>query len=282
MAAKKSAASTAWKVFLGVFLTVIAVALLAEFGLRWFLSSQMTKQFAAHSVSHTEGDGATGADPASEESAKPDVSFGAFPLTLGMLTGEIPQMHISTPSTLSIKDGVISGQPAAEVDVKGMKLSKEPVARELVTTASLPEEFLLATIQRGIAQQSGYDALGDVVITEIATNSASESVDIDFAGGLFKLTLVPEARDGQLTFTATSSKVLAWELPEEVTQQISSALTAGMQSQLAGQSDLRFDDITVLDGELKMTLSGRNINLNEMGQQYGELGAAVQENTPDA
>lgn len=252
----KSVAGTAWKIIVGILLTLLVLVIVAEMGLRWFLSNQMTSQFEA------QGGG------------KPEVSFGSAPLVFGLARGEFSELNMSTPSTLQFSDSGVTGQPASKVHMEGLRLGEEPIARRLTTTATLPDDYLLYTLQQGIAQQSGYDALGNIVITGLTANQAEDVIDVEFAGGLFSLSLDPEARDGALAFTATSSKLLAWELPQEATNAISNSLSQGLQEQMAGSS-LRMDDVKVLDGDIELTMSGDNVNLNEMNQQFGDAAGGV-------
>ncbi|WP_293770583.1 DUF2993 domain-containing protein [uncultured Corynebacterium sp.] len=250
MAAKNSAASKAWKIIVGILVGLLILILIAEFGLRWFMASQMTKQFE------------------SEGGGKAEVSFGSSPMLLGLAQGSLPEMNVSTESTLRIDGENISGQPAADIHIEDMSVSGDPVAGHLTTSTTLPDDYLLATLQKGIADKAGNDTLGDVVITDLVANQASGDVSVEFAGGLFSLTLVPEAKDGRLAFTATSSKILAWNLPDEVTSKISETLTNGMQDQLT-TGDMTMDSVTVGDGEISLTMSGNNVNLNELNTQFG-------------
>ncbi len=258
MAAKKSAASTAWKIVLGFLVGLLVLVLIVELGLRWYLSSQMTK--------------------ASPAGAEPEVSFGATPLVLGLARGELTQMEMHIPSTLRIEGQEATGQPASDVRLEGVGLGQNPTARHLVASSTIPDDFLLVTLQKGIAEQSGYDMLGNVVITDIVANQAADTVDVEFGGGLFTLTLDPKTVDGQLQFTATSSKLLAWELPQEATSAISDALQQGMADQFGG-GDLEFADVEVLDGEVKFTLEGQDVPLNELNSQFGGLGQGVEHAT---
>ncbi|WP_347304797.1 DUF2993 domain-containing protein [Corynebacterium sp. SA-MJD20WY100] len=255
---KNSVGARVWRVVLIVLVALLVLALLVEFGLRWFMSSQMTKQF--------DEQGAEGAS----------VSFGATPLLFGLARGEVSEMNMDTPSTLMIdkEAKTIEGQPATKIHMEGMTMSQDPVARSLQTTTTLPTDYLLVTLQNQIAERSGQDMLGDIVMTNLTTNDAEDVVDVEFAGGLFTLTLKPEARDGALAFEATGSKLLAWDLPEEVTHQISDALSEGLKNQVAGDT-MRIDRVDVGAGDITIDISGENVKLNEMGEQFG--GAAPTE-----
>ena len=249
MSAKNSAFSTAWKIIVGVLVALLILILVVEMGLRWFLSSQMSKQFEA------------------EGAGKPEISFGSTPLVFGLPRGEFSELNMTTPSTLQVTEDSITGQPATEIHIKGLKAGEEPIARELVTTSTLPDDFLLVTLQQGITEQSGFKSLGNMVITNITANQAEDILDVEFGGGLFSLSLDPQVVDGNLAFAATSSKLLAWELPADATASISNALTEGMKNQLPA-GNMRFEDVQVLDGEIALTMRGENVNLNEMESQY--------------
>ncbi|WP_165241278.1 DUF2993 domain-containing protein [Corynebacterium lizhenjunii] len=243
MAAKKSAASTAWKYIVGILVALMVLVLIAELGLRWFLSSQMTKE---------------------QEGA--EVSFGSAPLTLGMLRGEIGAVDMEIPSTLAVdtKAKTITGQPATQVHLEGLSMGEDPVARELHTVTTLPQDFLLVTIQQQIAQQSGYDVLGDLVLTGLEALPDQDALEVEFGGGLFTLTVQPQARDGHMDFVATNSRLLAWDLPQQVSDAITEALSSGTQDQLQG-TGLRVDTLQVVDGGLRLEASGNNVALTQVG-----------------
>ncbi|PMC67936.1 LmeA family phospholipid-binding protein [Corynebacterium aurimucosum] len=252
MASSKSPASTAWKIFIGVLVTLLLIILLAELGLRWFLGSQMKSQFTQSAK-----------EQGVETSEEPEVSFGASPMVFGLLNGKIPQMDMKTPSTLKIEGTTITGQPAADVHVEDMTLSKEPVAGTLRASTTVPDQFLLASFQKAIAEQSGYDALGNLVVTAITANDAEDDLEVEFAGGLATLSLKPEARDGKLAIDAKEASLFGFDLPEQATSAISNALAEGMEEQLAGQQ-LTFESVDVGAGELTLTLIGHDVPMSEL------------------
>lgn len=254
MAAKKSAASLAWKVFIGVLVTLLIVILLAEFGLRWFMSNQLKEQFSASAQQQ----GVT-------TDAEPEVSFGPSPLIFGILSGRIAQVDMSTPSTLEITDSEIKGQPAADIHIEGMTIEQNPVADRMVTTTAMPDDYLLVMFQDAIATQSGVDALRNMVVTDLRATAADDAITAEFGGGLATLSLKPSARDGQLALEATNSTLFGMNLPEQATNSISQALSESMEGQLSQQ--LRIDAVQVLDGEIELTVSGDNVPLNNLNDQ---------------
>lgn len=262
MSARKSASSTVWKWLVGIAAALIIVILVAEFGLRWFMGNQMTKEF--EQTTQAEGLTAEG---------EPSVSFGSSPLLLGMLGGKIPSMEMHTPSTLLIEGDQIKGQPQADVHIEGMTLADDPVADSLRATTTIPDDFLLVTFQNGIREESGMDQLGNIAVSDITANGQEGILDVDMAGGIVGLALRPYAQDGALAIEATKSTLFGYELPDQATNAISEALSQGLKDQFVG--DLQMDNVIVEDGFLKLTVAGTNIPLSEIGQQYGATEDAI-------
>lgn len=256
MPAQKKRGSRAWKIILGILVFLVILAVVAEFGLRWFIGNQMTKSFEE-----------TNAEQGITTDEKPEVSFGKMPLLLGMLGGSIPQMNMYTPETLQIDGDEILGQPETHVEIHDMTLSENPVAGEMITTTMIPDEFLLATFQRGIREQSELGDLGNLIISDIRANGNDGTLDVELGAGLATLVLTPSAQDGALALTAERSTVLGFDLPQEASDEISSALTEGLKEQFVG--DLKLDDVKVSRGVVEMTITGNNVPLNDMGNQLG-------------
>lgn len=250
----RSAASTAWKIVVGVLVALLILVLLVEFGLRWFLSKQMVDQF--HAQAQEQGVTAP---------ADPEVSFGSVPLVVGLAQGELNEMTMKTPSTLQINGTEIKGQPEAEILMEGMTVSEDPVARRLVATTNVPDDFLLATVQAGITQDSGMEALGNNVITDIHAAGATSTLDVQFAGGLATLSLLPSMVDGALQFEAAKAEIFGFELPEQATAAITESLTKGMKDQFV-TGNMKVQEFTVNDGSLRITMVGNDVKLSEAGQ----------------
>ncbi len=263
MAAKNSVGSTAWKILLGFLVSLLIIVLVAELGLRWFLSSRIAKDFDL---------------PGQEQVS---VSFGSSPLVLGLLNKELPELELDLPSTLTTTSEGMSGQPAMQVELNGVTTGEKPIVRSLRSTAFLPDDYLLSTLQTGIAQQSGLDVLGDIVITDISSSAAANALEVEFGGGLARLTLAPRTQDGALAFEVTNSRLLAWDLPADVTATISDALSHGVATQLTG-GDLTMDQVRVEDGHVELTITGTNVDLGQLSQTYEQLGTNThaETNTP--
>ena len=261
MAAKKSGGSLAWKIVVGVLVALLIIILIAEFGLRWFISNQMTEEFK--NSAKEEG---------IEAMEDPSVSFGGSPLLFGLMRGSISQMDMTTPSTLQIEGSQIKGQPASEIHVEDMSTDADnPVAGFLRATTTVPDDYLLASFQKGISDQSGSETIGNMVVTEITANDQSDELEVKFGGGLASLSLKPTARDGKLEINATEAAIFGLSLPEQATSAISDALQDGMSEQLVA-NDMQVESVDVGDGKLTLTITGTDVPMNDMDHFSGESG----------
>ncbi len=274
-AVARSSTSVLWKILLGVLVAILLIVLVAEFGLRWFIGQQLRDSFNQQA----EESGVT----VEEE---PTISFGPTPLVFSILGGSINEVNVTTPSTLEITypggDSAlpeITGQPAAVIDIDDLSISDpdNPVAGTLTTTTEVPEEFLLAIIQRQMAEQQG-DASGAagflqelVTITDITANVEESALDVEFTGGAAVLTLQPVPVDGQLTFEATNASLFGFDLPAQVADGITQALQDGVSEQV-GQ--LGVEQFEVIDGGVRIRVVGENVNLNNLTGQGGQIPAS--------
>ena len=78
------------------------------------------------------------------------------------------------------------------------------------------------------------------------------------------LALAPVARDGGLSIKAKNASLLGFELPQEATGAISSALQEGMKDQFIGEG-LSVEAVDVADGELEMTIVGKDVPMSKLG-----------------
>ena len=142
------------------------------------------------------------------------------------------------------------------------------MAGKLRASTTVPDDYLLATFQKGISEQAGSEKIGNMVVTEITANEQDHVLDVKFAGGLANLSLEPTAHDGKLEIRATEASIFGLELPDQATEAISSALQNGMSDQFVG-SDMNVDSVEVLDGELKLTITGTDVPMNDMDKLAG-------------
>ena len=63
--------------------------------------------------------------------------------------------------------------------MEGMTVSDDPVARHMIATTVIPEDYLLVTFQDSIANESGVDMLRNVVVTDITAHGESGVLDFE-------------------------------------------------------------------------------------------------------
>ncbi|EEI16190.1 LmeA family phospholipid-binding protein [Corynebacterium lipophiloflavum] len=250
--------SLAWKIFVGVLAVILILILVAEFGLRAYVSNRIESEFAAAAPVPTTAD--------------PQVAFGSQPLTLGLLAGTVPHMALSVPSTLVLDGDSFTGQPAATINVDKVRRSDGGfVADTLDVTTELPDAFIQAILQQqvstALSQVDGLPAaiVEDVVnISGVTSNPETGTVTIQFNNGLAGIDLRPQRDGDSLTFTADSTSLFGIDLPGGVAQRLSEALRVGMQDAVFGP--MRVRDVTVIDGGLLVSLNGHDVNLNQISE----------------
>ena len=257
MAKKTSATSSVIKVLVIVLLALLVIGIVAEILLRVFISSQVRSGFEQQAQ-----------EEGVEAAEEPEVSFGAVPLLFGLAGGSINQVTIDTPSTLQINGDDISGQPSSSVTLNGLGLDESMTADKLTATTEVPEDFLLATMRQEITQNypEGAGPLAEhLTITDLTANEAENSLDAEFVHGAAVLTLTPVERDGQLAFEASNTRLFGFELPQEVTEQISDALSQGLTEQ-ATTGGMEIQGFEILDGAVRITITGENVPLREVSE----------------
>jgi len=248
---------TAWKVIVGVLAALLVLLVIAEVGIRIFLANQITSEFeAAPAASASTGD------------AKPDVSFGPQPVTLGLLTGALPHMTLTTPSTLVVNGEQATGNPAATVNLDRVHVTgNDPVAESFELATQLPNDFLRVMLNQAIEQQIGDNGfLGSLIsVSEVSANDAQGTVSIMFSGGAAGIELRPINANGQVSFEAENTQVFGFDLPGGVSESLSEALAEGMRQDVIGEMQVR--NITVIPGGLELTMDGENVNFTELQRQ---------------
>ncbi|MBK4142151.1 LmeA family phospholipid-binding protein [Corynebacterium macginleyi] len=259
MAGKKTGGSLAWKIVLGVLVALLVIILIAEFGLRWFIGHQMTEEFK--NSAKEQGIAVT---------EDPSISFGGSPLLFGLLRGSISQVDMTTPSTLQIEGSHIKGQPAAEIHAEDLSTdANNPVAGFLRATTTVPDEYLLASFQKGISDQSGSEIIGNMVVTEITANDQGDELEVKFGGGVASLSIKPSAHDGKLKITTTKAAIFGLSLPEQATSAISDALQDGLSKQLVAHH-MQVESVDVGDGQLTLTVTGTDVPVNDLEHFSGD------------
>lgn len=249
MASARSASSAIWKFIVGILVALLVVLLVAEFGLRWYIGNELRSSFREQATH----DGVT-------LDEDPTVAFGANPLVFSVVSGIIPHIEISIPSTLQITDQEILGQPAAVATLTDLDISdtSHPTAAHMVTTAEVPDEYMLATIQHSMRENN---ADGFIQISDLQSNPEESTLDVSFNNGIAVLNLVPTPVDGNLTFKAVGASLFGFNLPGQVSDAITQGLQQGVQEQ-AG--DFRIETFEVVDGGARLTLTGTDVALSQV------------------
>lgn len=243
----------AWKVVIGTLAILIVLLLIAEAGIRMFISNQISSEFADQ--------------PGAVSTAEPQVSFGSQPVTLGLLGGALPHMTLTTPSTLVVNGNEIAGNPASTVEMHNVRFNGgNPVAETLHVTTELPNDFLRATLNQQIRSQLGDNRFLNNVITvsEVTTNPQAGTFTLMFTGGAAGIELKPVTQGGQLQFEATGTQLFGMNLPDDVARAISGALADGMQQGVTGS--MRVADFDVVPGGLRVEMAGSNVDFTELQQ----------------
>ena len=250
---------TAWKVTVAVLAALLVLLLIAEFGLRAYIADQIRSDFAA------EAPDAAAADAA-------DVSFGASPVTFGLLRGALPHVEMTTPSTLSINGDTYSGQPGATINADNLRVvDGRQVADSVRITTELPEDYVRAILQQQLAdgfRQSGGGPLSFlqelITVTGVTSHPDAGTFTIDVSGGAAAVDLRPMMNNGQLAFEASSTELFGFQLPDTVAEALTGALQQGVQDTLNGE--MQVESFDVVDGGLRVTVAGRDVDLDNLSQ----------------
>lgn len=270
----KTIGSRISKLILTIIVVLMVLLLLAEFGVRWSISKQLKD--------------AVGSNSTGQEAS---ISFGPTPLLFSAVTQNVPSVTIESPSTVNIKHPgganavpEVTGTPQAFINVDSLNISDpdNPVAASLSLRTTLADDYLLAVLQKSIAENQTHqpaptegkdNELGALAgtflqqliqVTGITSNPADGTVKVDITGGAAKLTLKPEAVDGRLSFTATNASFLGVELPSTV----SDALTKGLRDQASTMAgNLKIKSVKVVEHGVTIEVDGENVNLNELGKE---------------
>ncbi|WKD56761.1 hypothetical protein CAPI_00915 [Corynebacterium capitovis DSM 44611] len=240
---------TAWKVIAGTLAVALVLLLAAEIGLRNYIASQIRGEVS--------------------QEAEPEVSFGSTPVTLGLLGGALPHVSLYLPSTLAVNGDNTAGQPATTVDVTRLHL-RTHVADDLTASAELPDDFLRAQLQQQLSHtlnETGGTAaslLGGIVsVSGVHSNPSEGTFTISLSNGLAGIDLRPVVDNGELTFEAPSSSLFGVALPQSAASVLTDILREQVGSIATGE--LQITDLTPVDGGLRATLTGQNVDLSSLG-----------------
>ena len=242
-------AKTAWKIILAVLMVLLVLLIVAEMGTRWFLAQRIVEPIEAEAE-------AAGI----ELQEQPSVRFGNAPVVLGLVRGSLPELYLDTPSTLHQVGDVIYGQPAAAVHARGLSLGEPAVADVLTVSTTLPDYYLLATIQQALTSQDALGSWGSVVVTDLT--STPGQLDVEFANGLASIRLIPTTSlTGQLAFQPVDSTLFGLNLGDSVTSALAGALNGGLAEALG--NDMRVEEFEAVAGGLFIRTTGTNIVMSQ-------------------
>ncbi|KQB84438.1 LmeA family phospholipid-binding protein [Corynebacterium oculi] len=250
------------KIFSTIVVVLILLLVAAEFGARWIVNRDLAEEFRAQA----QADG-------TELTEDPSISFGASPVLLGLLSKNLGEVSVHTPSTLRVDNGVASGNPAADISLRNLNIAdrNDPVAGHLEATAELSNQFLLALLQQNI--NGGTEDSGDigsaflrqlVQVTGVTSHPDTRTISVDFNNGAGSLDFTPITSEGRTHFEVLDTKVLGFDLPSTVTQEISRQLQQGVEEQLLASGGLSITSAEVTGEGLRATVSGEGVHVSEL------------------
>ena len=251
-------------IVLVILLIVALLAVAAEFGVRAYLKDQMVstikEQAAANGVSIEQD---------------PEVSFGASPVLLGLLTSKIGQLNMTVPSSLDVSypDGdktkpEVKGNPEIIVHGRDLKIDQNNTENmtvgDLTVNVTMPSELILAEAAKAAEQNAG-DASnplqGVLTVTDVTPNTEEQVLEFEIADGLVGVKMKPIIDNGNMTFEVEGAQLFGFNLPEAFVNAIRDQLSTQAQS-IGG--NLHFKQVEVTADGVKMELNGQDVNLQEM------------------
>lgn len=258
---------TAWKVTVSVLAALLVLLLVAEFGLRAFMAGQIRSDMAAQNPETI----------SAEQADEAKVSFGPSPLTLGLLRGVVPHVAMTTPSTLVAQGETYTGQPGADISVDNLSVADgRQVAGRLRMTTDLPDDYVRAILQEQLSssiQGGGASFLdGLLTVSGVASHPETGTFTVEVSDGAAAIDLRPAMVNDSLTFEAASTELFGFQLPDTVTRGITSALQQGVED--AVNSEMRVTEFTVVDGALRVTVEGENVDMEKLSATGAQPDAA--------
>lgn len=266
----KSRGNRGVKILVTVVVVILLLLAAAEFGLRFYLKGQVADELRDSS-----------AEQGIELSGDPDVSFGASPMLLGLVQGKVPKMTVDLPSSLNIayedtdrSRPVVTGQPAATLTAEDMEITgDDPVIGDLTLDTVLPEDYLLAVLQKSMTGEGGDQAADDgaddllsglIQITGVTTNEETGTLDIEISSGLATLSMTPAvAEEGGLSFEVADMKILGLSMPDSLVGNLSDSLTQTVEE----TDNLEVTDASVTADGLKVRLHGTDMKVDDLASE---------------
>lgn len=268
--AGKRRGNKAVKILVTVVVVILLLLAAAEFGLRFYLKGQIADEMRDSS-----------AEQGIELSGDPDVSFGSSPMLLGLAQGKLSRVTVDLPSSLNISyedsdrsKPVVTGQPAATMNAKDMEITgDDPVIGDLTLDTVLPQDYLLAVLQKSMSEDGGEPAADDggagdllsglIQITGVTTNEETGTLDIEISSGLATLSMTPSVTDGKMSFEVADMKILGMSMPDSLVGDLSDSLTQTVEE----TENLEVTDASVTADGLKVRLHGTDMKVDDLASE---------------
>lgn len=241
---RRTRGGTLWKILLAVLLVLALLFALAEFGLRYAIRQQID----------------------AEVPGKPEVSFGASSVAIGLLQGSIQQFNLTIPSTLDItyqdndkSKPVVHGTPKVRLEARNATTRGESLTvGDLTMYFSIPSEMMLA--------QTPKDSM--LQITDISANPERQVLDFEVAGGLATMSMKPVTEQGKMRFQLDNAQIFGVDLPPSFTKDVESSLNEESETKSPPGMDITSVHVTAEGMDVQM--HGVNVDMDKINDSIDD------------
>lgn len=238
----------ALKILAGVVIGIIVILVCIEIGLRAYISREVKNEVPGASI-----------------------SIGGYPLVFSLPQGSVKTVDLRVPDSVNIRytdanrrNPVVSGNPESHILLHDLSMSGDTMrAGDIDLHTTLHDDYLLAMIQRTLHESMGADTAATQIIQVTGVHTTSQgTLEVQFTGGVLTLNLTPVVEsDGSLSFTAKSSSVFGFSMPDVVTKAFSDAIATGTNQTI---TDYRFQDVHIEPNAMNVHLTGTNVPLSQL------------------
>lgn len=249
-------------IVIGVIVALILALVVGEIAVRMSASKMVTDEFQAMS----EADGVN-----TEETL--DVSFGASPLLLALVTNNVGTVNVEAPNTLEITDPAadngqteVRGTPSAQIHASNVDVSdrNNPIAESVTVTSQLPSDLILAEANLASRTGAGNDSILEQLASS-ATRMTSIQPDpergvlmVEFSGGVVTAEITPVVRNGTVEVDVQGGSIAGFAADEAMRTMAQLAITGPI-----GDLDvegLEISDVRVTENGIDVDLEGTNLS----------------------
>ncbi|WP_300611324.1 DUF2993 domain-containing protein [Corynebacterium sp.] len=263
--------SKAPKILAIIVVIVLLLALIAEFGARWYIKHEITNAMTEASDSRMTED--------------PKVSLGTTPVLFGLVQGSLPHLEVEVPSSIDVsyEDNdpsrpVITGMPRTHITGKKLSMGENPedmIFGELTVDAELPKEVMQAEMIANQNQQSGDDLMSQLLqVNDVVPNPKDQTLEVQFSGGLASIVMSPKIEQGQLTMDVSAVKVFGQKLPDVLAETLGGAVEDSVDQNTPGGLEAR--DVRITNDGLQISLHGTDVHIDELQNSLNEAGQPQQ------